>query len=161
MEQIISYILVNGPAALVLGTIIIAFIGVLKLCKVFDKIKNKDIKKMVYYILTVALSFGFVALYFTAHDIAFSNYVLFSCSQVGATTALYAIYENLGLRKLWQIALAWFASWFKKNPENKFVKALKGLGLNEDAIKRIQTLTDSEIKLNETNKTQEQPGKVE
>lgn len=147
MEQIISYILVNGPAALVLGTIIIAFIGILKLCRVFDKIKNKDVKKMIYYLLTVALSFGVVALYFTIYNLGFNEYVLFSCSQIGATTALYAIYENLGLRKLWQIALAWFASWFKKNPENKFVKALKGLGLNEDAIKRIQCLTESEINL--------------
>ena len=47
------------------------------------------------------------------------------------------------------MALSWIASWFKKNPENKYVKALKGLGLTEEAIKRIQCLTDSELKLKE------------
>lgn len=160
MEQFLNYILEYGPTALVLGTITIVIIGILKLCKAFNWIKNKDVKKLVYYILNIVLTFGIVAVYYTVHKIDFSNFVLFSCSQVGSTTALYAIYENFGLRKLWQMALAWFATWFKKNPENKYVKALKGLGLTEEAVKRIQTLTDSEIKLNEANKSQEKPGKV-
>lgn len=149
MEQILNYILKFGPTAFILGTIIIAFIGLLKLCKAFDWIKNKDVKKLVYYILNISLSFGVAAIYFAIYNVDFSGYVMFSCSQVGSTTALYAIYENFGLRKLWQMALSWIASWFKKNPENKYVKALKGLGLTEEAVKRIQTLTDSELKLKE------------
>lgn len=160
MEQILNYVLKFGSTAFVIGTIIIAFIGILKLCKAFDWIKNKDVKKLVYYVLNIGLSFAVVAIYFTIFKLDFTDYIVFSCSQVGATTALYAIYENFGLRKLWQMALAWFASWFKKNPENKYVKALKGLGLTEEAVKRIQTLTDSEIKLNEANKSQEKPEKV-
>lgn len=147
MEQILNYILAYGPAAFILGSIIIAFIGILKLCKAFDWIKNKDVKKLVYYILNIGLSFGVAALYFVIFDLNFADYVMFSCSQVGSTTALYAIYEYFGLRKLWQMALSWIASWFKKNPENKYVKALKGLGLTEEAVKRIQCLTESEINL--------------
>lgn len=151
MEQVLNYILAYGPTAFLIGLIIITFIGILKLCKAFDWIKNKDVKKLVYYILNISLSFGVVALYFVIYKLDFSGYLAFSFSQIGSTTALYAIYENLGLRKLWQMALSWIASWFKSNPENKYVKALKGLGLTDDAIKRIQCLTDSEIKLQANN----------
>lgn len=149
MELILNYILEYGPTAFLIGLIIITFIGILKLCKAFDWIKNKDVKKLVYYVFNIGLSFGVVALYFVIYKIDFSGYLAFSFSQVGSTTALYAIYENLGLRKLWQMALSWIASWFKKNPENKYVKALKGLGLSEEAVKRIQCLTESEITLKE------------
>lgn len=153
MELILNYILEYGPTAFLIGLIIITFIGILKLCKAFDWIKNKDVKKLVYYIFNIGLSFGVVALYFTIYKIDFSGYLAFSFSQVGSTTALYAIYENLGLRKLWQMVLSWIASrimsWFKKNPENKYVKALEGLGLSEEAVERIQCLIKSEITLKE------------
>lgn len=55
-------------------------------------------------------------------------------TQVSATTTLYAIYENFGVRKLVQIGLAWVASWSKKNPESKFTKAAKALGFDEEKI---------------------------
>ena len=145
MEQILEYITRYGLSVFVIASCIIALIGILKLCKVFDKIKNKNIKKLIYYVLNVAFAFGGAAIYFAAFKIDFSGYVMYSCTQVGATTTLYAIYENFGVRKLVQILLAWVATWFKKNPENKFVKALKGLGLTEEAIANIKATTDAEL----------------
>ncbi len=145
MEQILEYITRYGLSVFVIASCIIALIGILKLCKLFDKIKNKNVKKLIYYILNVAFSFGGAAIYFAIFKIDFSNYVMYSCTQVGATTTLYAIYENFGVRKLVQMGLAWIATWFKKNPENKFVKALKGLGLNEEAITNIQAVTTAEL----------------
>lgn len=145
MEQILEYITRYGLSVFVIASCIIALIGILKLCKVFSKIKNSNIKKLIYYILNVALAFGGSAIYFAAFKLSWGSYVMYSCTQVGATTTLYAIYENFGVRKLWQMLLTWVATWFKKNPESDLVKALKGLGLTETAITTIQAATNSEL----------------
>lgn len=71
---------------------------------------------------------------------------MFCLAQISATTTLYAIYENFGVRKLVQMGLAWVASWFKKNPESKFTKAAKALGFDEEKI----TAMIAEIKPAET-----------
>lgn len=159
MEQILAYIKGHGLPTFVIASCIIVIIGILKLCKVFTKIENKNIKKLIYFILDVALSFGGAALYHVIFHVGFDGYLLFSFTQVSATLTLYQIYENIGARKLWQIILAGIASWFKKHPENKYVKTLKKLGLTEEAIQRIQAVTAGELKLIEANKNQEQPGK--
>lgn len=153
MEQILDYISHYGLAVFVIASCIIAFIGILKLCKVFSKIENKNIKKLIYYVLNVALAFAGSAIYFAIYKLNFNGYVMFACTQVGATTTLYAIYENFGVRKLVQILLAWIATWFKKNPEDKLVKALKGLGLTEEAIAKLQTAANAELEKNKAQET--------
>lgn len=150
MEQILEFITNYGLAVFVIASCIIAVIGILKLCKVFDKITNKNIKKFIYYILDVLLSFGGVAIYFAIFKLDFNTYISFCFTQIGATTTLYAIYENFGLRKLWGITLAWMASWFKKNPEAKFTKAAKALGFTSERISQLITESkpsESEIKI--------------
>ena len=140
MEQILEFIQTHGLPVFVIASCIIALIGVLKLCKVFDKVTNKNVKKFIYYVLDVALSFGGSAIYFVAFHKAFSGYLVFSVTQVGATTTLYAIYENFGLRKLVQIALNWVVSLFK----NDKVKALaKKLGLSEESVSGLINATAS------------------
>ena len=134
MEQIPESIYQNGLPVFVIASCSILLIGILKLCKVFDKISNKNIKKLICYILNVVLSFGGVAIYYAAFKIGFNSYLTFYLTQVSATTTLYAIYENFGVRKLVQIGLAWVASWSKKNPESKFTKAAKALGFDEEKI---------------------------
>lgn len=145
MKQILDFIEQYGIAVFIIASCIIFFIGTLKLCKVFNKVQNKDVRKFIYYLLNVALSFGGSAIYFAIFKHDFSTYVVFSCTQVGATTTLYAIYEYFGVRKCVQLFLSWVATWFKKNPENKLVKALKGLGLTEDAITNIQAIAATEL----------------
>lgn len=153
MEQIVNFITNYGLPIFVMASCIIAFIGILKLCKIFDKIKSKDIKKLIYYTLNIAFSFAAVAIYYAIFKIDFSTYLSYSCKQIGATTTLYAIYETFGGRKLVRILLAWIATWFKKNPENKFVKAAKNLGLTEEAVNNLQAIAHAELeKLNTQNK---------
>lgn len=134
MEQILEFISQYGLPVFVIASCSILLIGILKLCKVFNKISNKNVKKLIYYILNVVLSFGGVAIYYAAFKIGFNSYLMVCLTQVSATTTLYAIYENFGVRKLVQIGLTWVASWFKKNPEAKFTKAAKALGFDKDKI---------------------------
>lgn len=134
MEQILDFISQYGLPVFVIASCSILLIGILKLCKVFNKISNKNIKKLIYYILNVVLSFGGAAIYYAAFKIGFNSYLMFCLTQISATTTLYAIYENFGVRKLVQIGLAWVTSWSKKNPESKFTKAAKALGFDEEKI---------------------------
>lgn len=139
MEQIIAYIAQYGIPVFVIATCVIAFIDILKVCKVFNKISSKQVKKVLYYICSIVLSFGGSALYFVIFDKAFTlEYVLYSCAQVGATTSLYAIYANLGMRKLLQIVCTKLKEWVAKNPERKTAKALKALGLTPEALTKLQ-----------------------
>jgi len=157
MEEILSYIARYGLSVFVIASCIIALIGILKLCKVFSKIKNSNIRKLIYYILNVTLSFGGAAIYFAIFKLNFSNYLMFSCTQVGATTTLYAIYENFGIRKLFQIGLSQISTWLKKNPESKFSKAAKAFGLSEEKIKNIiaEIKPAAEDKSTQNSNTQE------
>ena len=134
MEQILDFISQYGLPVFVIASCSILLIGILKLCKVFNKISNKNVKKLIFYILNVVLSFGGAAIYYAAFKVGFESYLMFCLTQVSATTTLYAIYENFGVRKLVQIGLAWVASWSKKNPESKFTKAAKALGFDEEKI---------------------------
>lgn len=145
MEQILAYVNQYGLSVFTIASCIIVFIGFLKLCKVFTKIENnKQIKKFVYYLLNVALAFGGAAIYFATFKLSWSEYVFFSCAQVTATTTLYAIYENLGARKLVQIIISNIAEWIKKNPERKTAKALKNLGLTEEMLNKLQAIAIEE-----------------
>ena len=134
MEQILEFISQYGLPVFVIASCSILLIGILKLCKVFNKISNKNIKKLIYYILSVVLSFGGVAIYYAAFKIGFNSYPIVCLTQVSATTTLYATYENFSVRDLVQIGFTWVASWFKKNPEAKFTKAAKALGFDKDKI---------------------------
>ena len=129
MEQIIAFIEQHGLSVFVIATSIILVIGILKLCKVFSKIKNDNVKKCIYYALDVVLSFAGAAIYYGAFKLDFSNYVVFCTTQIGATTTLYAIYENFGVRKLVQMFLAWIATKIKKDPKSKLAKICKKIGL--------------------------------
>lgn len=137
MEQILEFILEYGLPVFIIACCIIAVIGILKLCKIFSKINNKNIKKGIYYFIDIILSFSFVAIYLAIFKHDFSSYLLTSCTQVSATTTLYAIYENFGVRGLWQICLTGITNWFHKNPEHKFVKAAKALGIDDEKINTL------------------------
>lgn len=152
MEQIFEYIKQYSLPVFIIASCIIALIGILKLCKVFDKISNKNIKKCIYYMLNVALAFSGAAIYFAAFKISFTDYVAFSFTQVGATTTLYAIYENFGVRKLVQMLLDWLSSKLKSDPDNALSKTLKKLGLTEDAIANVKATVTAEAEKAEAEK---------
>lgn len=138
MEEILGFIATYGIPVFVIATCIIAFLGILKLCKVFDKLTNRNMKKFIYYALDVILAFVGALLYFLMFHIDFSGYWMFCITQVSATTTLYAIYENFGLRKLLQMGLDKLAQAIKNSPNTKLTKTLTSLGLNETAIANIK-----------------------
>lgn len=155
MEQLLAYIAQYGVPVATLAFIVICFIGFLKLCKVFSKIPSAQIKKTIYYVLSISLSFGVTALYFVIFDNAWDTYLKFSIAQANATAVLYAIYENLGIRKLFQVICTKLIEYIKKSPERKTAKALKNLGLTEDMLTKLQVIAgvseqkvDNTVKLN-------------
>ena len=164
MEEILYYIESYGLPVFIIATCIIAVLGVLKLCKTFSKLKNANLKKFIYYAIDIALSFGGAAIYFAAFKIDFANYWAFGIAQISATTTLYAIYENLGARKLVQMFWNWFGGLIKKDEHHQLIKYAKSLGL-ENAIEQIKDYSIKEAEKLEAAKqeetAQEQPQQEE
>lgn len=155
MDKLIALTLEYGLPILIIACAIIFVVGLLKICKVFSKIQNKGVKKFLYYFIDIALSFAGVAIYFVITKTPFivSDYLAYGLAQVTVTVALYAAYENFHIRGLVQILIGCVAGWFKKNPNNKFVKALKSMGLDEAAITRIQNNANAELERTKNTQT--------
>ena len=101
-EALLNFISTYGVSILVISVLVIFIIGILKYFNVFGKIKSANTKKFIYYLLDIVLSFGFVAIYYAINDLSFITYLNYGFKTVTAVTAIYAIYENFGLRKLLQ-----------------------------------------------------------
>lgn len=142
MEQILQFIQNYGLPVFVIASGIIVLLGILKLCKVFNKIQNANVKKFLYYVIDIALAFGGVAIYFAIFKESFADYVTVSLTQITATTTLYAIYENLGARKLVQLFWNWFSGVVEKDKHKQLVKFAKAVGLDN----AIAELKDASIK---------------
>lgn len=153
MEKLLEY---SWPVLLIAFSVIV-LVGILKLCGTFKKIQNKNVKKLIYYVCNIVLSFAISAIYFAIARIPFGTYIEFGFTQVGATTILYAAYENFGLRTLLQMFLKKLISWFKKNPEAKFTRLVKSLGLDNASVLIQKIIADESTKQAE----QEQAKKVE
>lgn len=101
MSQFEDLILKHSWQVILLGFTVILIIGVLKYFKCFSKIKSSDIRKFIYVSLNIALSFGVGALY--CLHIGFSNYIALVIELVPVVLIEYALYENFGIRKLFQL----------------------------------------------------------
>lgn len=154
MEQILEFIQNYGLPVFVVATSIIVLLGILKLCKVFNKIQNKNIKKFIYYVIDIALSFGGVAIYFAIFKKDFTDYITICLTQITATTTLYAIYENLGARKLVQLFWNWFGGVVKKDEHKQLVKFAKAVGL-DNAIAELKDVSIKEAEKLEQKKEAE------
>lgn len=151
MEQIIKFIESYGLPVFIIATCIIVLLGVLKLCKVFSKIKNANVKKFIYYAIDIILSFGGVALYFAIFKKDFAEYITVGVTQISATTTLYAIYENLGARKLVQMFWNWFSKVVEKDKHKQLVKFAKTVGLDK-AIEELKEVSIKEAEKIEAEK---------
>ena len=143
MDKLISYIQNYGLSILVIAVCIIAIVGILKLCKVFDKIKSDDLKKFIYYAIDVVLAFAGSAIYFAIFHKDWNGYAMYSLSQLATTLFLYAFYEQCGVRKLVRMLISVIAGWIKKNPETELAKWAEKLGLTE-SIEKLQTILADE-----------------
>ena len=139
-----SYVETYGLSVVVIAVCIIFLIGVLKVCKAFNWIKSAQIKKTVYYICDIVLAFGGSAIYFAIYKMSFTAYLAYSLAELSVTTTLYAVYEYGHIRDLVKLLLGVFAKWLKGNPDNKIAKQLKSLGLDENAIAKVQNVVEGE-----------------
>ena len=87
-----------GLPVFIISIITIFIIGALKYFGVFNKIENKDIKKTIYYGLSILLSFGITALYYAIFGLQFTNYIAFCLKASPCTTLIYAMYEHFHIR---------------------------------------------------------------
>lgn len=142
-NEIILFTAQFGLPVIILSFIAIALLGILKLCRVFSKLQSKNIKKFIYYAIDIILGFGLAALYFVIFGKNFVDYLGFSCTLIGAITAVYALYENIGARNLWQKVLAAIATWFKSSKDSKFKKLALKMGLDK-ALTELQTVVKEE-----------------
>lgn len=141
---ILDYINLHKLPAALIAVAIIVFIGILKVAKVFNKLTNKDLKKGIYFGLSVVLSFACAAIYYAICKFNWQWYWLYSLCQATATTMLYALYEYLGPRKLVQLLFTWLASLFKKS-NTLSLAFLKELGLSDETINKIGEAIKTEL----------------
>ena len=111
----------------------IAVLGFLKWVGVFDKVKP-EAKKYVYYGISCFLSIIACTIYIlSTHTFAWASYGILCGAVVGLTGAVYTIYENTGIRKLWKT--------FVLNNIAKLFKAISGAivtgTLTEEKIKKL------------------------
>lgn len=139
---LLEYIESYGLPILVIAACIITLLGILKLCKVFDKISNKEIRKCIFLTIDLALAFGAAAIYFALFNKSFSGYLVYSGAQFVVTVVLYAMYENWGVRKFVQFLLALIAKWFKNDNESKFKKLAIKLGLDQAVATLNKTIAE-------------------
>ena len=142
MAEAFKYITTYGLSMLVIACLIIAFIGLLKVCKVFSKISSVNVKKVLYYVLDIALSFAFVAVYFAITKQSFSTYLAYTGAEIFVVTTLYAVYENFGLRKLLQVIITAIQNHIAKNKNSKLTKIVQQLGI-EQSLVEIQKLINA------------------
>ena len=146
MEIIWSAVQTYGPSILVIASIIIVVLGILKLCKVFDKITSKDLKKGLYFLIDLVLAFAGAAIYYAIFDIAFSGYyVLYSISLLAVTVTMYSFYEYFGLRWCVRKLISLVANFFKKNPKDKFTVTCDQLGLVDAIIAWDEYLAKQDV----------------
>ena len=111
----------------------IVILGCLKWFGCFKKI-NATYKKYVYFGISCALSIIACTIYILAtHSFVWVNYLILCGAVIGFTIAVYGVYENTGLRKLWTSVIL-----------NNIAKAFKGLmalivkgSLSKDKLKKM------------------------
>lgn len=133
-QAMANFITTYGLPILFISIAVIFIIGVLKYFKVFDKIKSANVKKFIYYALDIVLSFGLVAIYFAVDKISFTTYLNYCFKTVTAVTAIYAIYENFGLRKLVRCLGTWFINFVAKK---QLETAKQSVSKNETVKKEV------------------------
>ena len=140
MENVIKYLELYGLPILIMGLIIIVLVGIIKACGLKKCLENRPVlRKVIYYTLDIALSFGVVALYFYIFEKNFAQYLVYTGAQITVTTTLYAIYENFGARALQQKIVGLLGVAIKNSKNKKFLKIVEQLGI-DNVLQEIQKL---------------------
>ena len=99
MAQLEQFVTSHSLNVILLAVAVVILVGTLKFFGVFKKIQSKDVKRFIYLVLDVALSFGLGALYIWAFKLEWAMYLPLVIELVPAVLVAYAIYENIGGRK--------------------------------------------------------------
>lgn len=148
MAEAVKYISKYGISLLVIACIIIACIGILKACKVFNKIPSANVKKVLYYALDIAFAFAFAAIYFALSKHGFAKYLAYTGAEICVVTTLYAVYENFGVRKLLEVVVALIQKALAKKKNVKLTKIVEQLGI-ENSLIEIQNMITAAKQNNE------------
>lgn len=125
MAQLEQFVASHSLNVIVLAFIIIVFVGILKFFGVFSKIKNQDLRKFIYLVVDVALSFGLGALYIVIFKLEWVVYIPLVIELVPAVLVGYAIYESTGARKFIRFVGNFIVNVVAKNYIDKEVERLK------------------------------------
>ena len=125
MAQLEQFVTSHSLNVIVLAFAIIIFVGILKFFGVFSKIKNEDLRKFIYLVVDVALSFGLGALYIVIFKLEWITYIPLVLELVPTVLVGYAIYENTGARKFIKFVGNFIVNVVAKNYIDKEVEKLK------------------------------------
>lgn len=125
MAQLEQFVASHSLNVIVLAFIIIVFVGILKFFGVFSKIKNQDLRKFIYLVVDVALSFGLGALYIVIFKLEWVAYIPLVIELIPAVLVGYAIYESTGGRKFIRFVGNFIVNVVAKNYIDKEVERLK------------------------------------
>ena len=106
--------------AIMIGAVIFV-IGALK-PKVFDKIKNKNVRKCLLFLTSIVLSFAAVAIYFVVEAVPFKYFPLSGAAVACACILAYSGYENFFIR----VFIDWIKKTIRKSITYKELNKLDG-----------------------------------
>lgn len=124
MDAIKGFLTTYGWQMSLVALVGIVLVGILKICKVFNCIKcyskdadgnkvlneklTKNVKKFIYYLLNWIFSIGSCTLYLLVIvkvEFDWQQWLTLCSAVIAYSTMIYAIYENFGLRAIWQAFL--------------------------------------------------------
>lgn len=124
MDAIKGFLLTYGWQMSLVALVGIVLVGLLKICKVFNCIKcyskdedgnkvlnenlTKNVKKFMYYLLNWIFSIAsctLYMLYIIKVEFNWQEWVTLCGAVIGYSTMIYAVYENFGIRAIWQAFL--------------------------------------------------------
>lgn len=85
------------PMVIIMMSTLIVFMGMLKPI-LFNKVSNKDLRGMLLFFTSIALSFASVAVTFLIKQYDFTYYWICGVFYSGGVIVMYAIYEHTPLR---------------------------------------------------------------
>ena len=161
MTNIVSVLLANWKTALIGGVVVVSAIivimGALKF--LFNKIKNKYLRKTLLAFSSVLLAMPATAIYFASAHISFHYYWIGYGMTAVATIITYWLYENTCLRELIQkigtltIGKVWSAIVEKiggKNSKEAYEETAKTLGITGTKSNNTSETSTVRIPIGET-----------
>lgn len=142
MKNVFSVFLANWETALIGGVIVVSAVivimGALKF--LFNKIKNKYLRKFLLSFSSVLLAMPATAIYFVSSGISFDYYWIGYAMTAFATIIAYWFYENTCLRELIQkIGTLTIGRLF-----NAFLDKVRGKSNDVEATQTVQALLGNE-----------------